>query len=99
MRRMLVLGAVLAAVAVAFADSSIVVLALPDLLFRWHTSIESVSWIVTAYNVAVAVASVALLVLARRRRPVVLTRVGLAVFLGGCVLCGSGWGLWPLVGF
>ncbi len=98
-RRLFVLVAVLAAVAVAFADSSIVVLALPDLLFRWHTSIESVSRIVTAYNVAVAVASVGLLVFARRRSPVVLARVGLGLFLVGCVLCGAAWDLWPLVGF
>jgi len=42
------------AVGVAFADSSIVVLGLPELYARFHTSIEGVSWVVTAYNAAVA---------------------------------------------
>jgi len=49
-----------AAVAVAFADSSIVVLALPELYARFNTTIEGVSWVVTAYNLAVAVTALAL---------------------------------------
>ena len=47
-------GLVAVAVAIAFADSSVVVLALPELYGRFHTTIEGVSWVVTAYNVAVA---------------------------------------------
>ena len=54
------------AVAVAFADSSIVVLALPELYGRFDTTIEGVSWVVTAYN-----ASVALVALTPRRMPTV----------------------------
>ena len=42
------LVALAAAVALAFADSSIVVLALPDLLARYRTSIQDVSWVITA---------------------------------------------------
>ena len=48
------------AVAVAFADSSIVVLALPQLYTRFETSITGVSWIVTSYNAAVAVTEISL---------------------------------------
>ena len=53
-RRLLTL-AVAAAVAVAFADSSIVVLALPDLYSRFDTSIVGVSWVITSYNLVLAV--------------------------------------------
>src|SRR5438094_617665 len=48
-----------AAVALAFADSSIVVLALPELLQRFHTSVSNVAWGVTSYNLAVALVSAA----------------------------------------
>ena len=37
---------VAAAVAIAFADSSIVVLALPQLYGQLHTSIQGVAWVV-----------------------------------------------------
>ena len=63
-------AAIWAAVALAFADSSIVVLALPDLLRQLDTSIAGVSLVITVYNVAVVVAT-PLVVLARppgRRR-------------------------------
>ena len=59
-------AAVAAAVAIAFADSSIVVLALPELYGRFHASIVGVSWVITAYNAAVAVMALALLLFAHR---------------------------------
>jgi predicted MFS family arabinose efflux permease len=68
-RRTSVLTAlVTAAVGIAFADSSIVVLGLPELYARFHTSIEGVSWVVTAYNAAVAVSALALIVFVHRIR-------------------------------
>ena len=48
---------VAAAVAIAFADSSVVVLALPQLYVQFHTTIEGVAWVVTTYNAAVAQAN------------------------------------------
>ena len=47
--------AVAASVAVAFADSSIVVLALPDLYGAFNTSIVGVFWVITSFNPVVAV--------------------------------------------
>ena len=58
--------AVAAAVAIAFADSSIVVLALPELYTRFHTSLEGVSWVVTAYNLAVAMTALVLVFFVHR---------------------------------
>jgi MFS family permease len=85
------------AVAVAFADSSIVVLALPELYVELDASIVGVSWVVTAYNLVVAAAVLALLPLAHRVRPVGLAATGLLVFLGASILCALAGGLTTLV--
>lgn len=77
------------AVGVAFADSSIVVIALPELLGRFDTTIPAVSWVITAYNLTVAVVALALVPFVRRLSPVWLTRVGLVVFSAACVACAA----------
>src|SRR5947208_1768114 len=59
---------VAAIVAIAFADSSIVVLALPQLYKRFETSITGVSWVVTSYNAALAAVAAAGLVAVARRK-------------------------------
>ena len=51
---------VVAAVALAFADASVVALALPDLYLEFEASISAVSWVLTAYALAVAVAGLVL---------------------------------------
>ncbi len=85
-------AAVAAAVGIAFADSSIVVLALPQLLDELNTSITPVSWVITAYNLVVAVVALAL---GSRLGRASARRVGLAglvVFLAAslaCALAGS----------
>ncbi len=74
-------------VAVAFADSSIVVLALPELFIELQTTIPEISWVVTAYNLAVVVAAFALLPFVRRVRPAWLLLAGLGVFLAAAIAC------------
>ncbi len=93
------LGSVLGAVAVAFADSSIVVLALPDLLREYDASIGGVSWVVTAYNLVLALASLALVRLACRLEERRLVLSGLALFLAASLACGFAWNLVSLVAF
>jgi predicted MFS family arabinose efflux permease len=93
------LSLLLGAVAVAFADSSIVVLALPDLLRQYGSSIGAVSWVVTAYNLVLALASLALVWLARRLDERRSVRIGLALFLAASLACGSAWNLGSLVAF
>jgi MFS family permease len=87
-----------AAVAVAFADSSIVVLALPQLYGQFHTSIEGVSWVVTAYNLAVAVAALLLVLFVHRVNASWVLGVGLVVFLAGSIACASSQNLGFLIG-
>ena len=54
------------AVALAFADASIVVLALPEIVTRLHTSISHVTWVIMAYNLALIVTAAAVIPSARR---------------------------------
>jgi MFS family permease len=86
--RGLALIALLAAVAVAFADSSIVVLALPDLLRRFDVSIAGASWVVTAYNLSLAVVA---LVYSRTSATSLsaarATQLGALVFLAASLGC------------
>ncbi len=80
------------AVAVVLADSSVVVLALPDVLSTFDVSIERVSWVITAFNLALAVAAVPAAVLAARAGPGRVTAAGLAGFAvasGVCAAAGS----------
>jgi Major Facilitator Superfamily len=86
-------SAVAAAVAIAFADSSIVVLALPELYGRFHTSIVGVSWVITAYNAAVAVTALGLLLLVHRVDAGRLLTVGLSVFFVASIGCALAQGL------
>ena len=90
-RSLLVAGVAFAA-AVAFADSSIVVLALPELYARFDTSIEGIAWVITSYNLVLAVVGLALVFVVHRVRAHVLLGVGSILFLGAslaCALAGS----------
>jgi len=88
-----------AAVAAAFADSSIVVLALPDLYRAFDTSIVGVSWVVTSYNMAVVAAAVFFLPLASRLEPGATARAGIMLFAFASLGCAAAWRLEALVGF
>jgi predicted MFS family arabinose efflux permease len=84
--------AIWAAVALAFADSSIVVLALPDLLRQLDTTIGAVSLVITVYNVAVVLSTPFVVRLVRRAGPRRCLHAGLLLFaLGsaGCALAGT----------
>ncbi|HKP19357.1 MAG TPA: MFS transporter, partial [Gaiellaceae bacterium] len=85
--------------AVAFADSSIVVLALPNLYGAFDTSIVGVSWVITSYNVVVAVAALGAVALARRLSPRAVVRSGLVLFTAGSVGCACAWSLAALIAF
>jgi MFS family permease len=86
------------AVAIAFADSSIVVLALPELYARFDTTIEGVAWVITAYNAAVAVTGLGLVLLVHRLNGSVVAGCGLLVFLAASIACALAGSLGFLVG-
>lgn len=86
-RRSLLVVAVAMAVAVAFADSSIVVLALPELYATFDTTIDGVAWVITSYNLVLAVCALALVLVAHRIRADLLLAAGTVVFLAAGVAC------------
>jgi MFS family permease len=90
---------VAASVAVAFADSSIVVLALPDLYGDFNTSIVGVSWVITSFNLVVAVVALLLVPATRRLNPRRLGQVGLALFTAASIGCAASWNLGALIVF
>jgi MFS family permease len=60
-------AALATSVAIVLADSSIVTLALPEILAEYDTSVFGVSWILTAFNLVLALAVVPATLLAHRR--------------------------------
>jgi MFS family permease len=75
------------AVALAAADSAIVVLAVPQLLAHFGRSIPSTAWVVTAYNLAAAIAGAVVVVTAGRLRTRRLLATGLVVFAAATIGC------------
>jgi carbonic anhydrase len=66
-------------IALALADSSVVTLALPDILARFELEIAEVAWVLTSYNLVLALAAVPAAFVARRR-PGAAYAVGIVVF-------------------
>src|SRR5262249_315592 len=65
-----------------------VVLALPDLYRTFDVSIVTVSWTITAYNLAIVLGAIAVLPIERRVRGHVLAAAGLGVFAVASLSCG-----------
>jgi MFS family permease len=74
-------------VGLALADSSIVTLALPEILGQFDVAITSVAWVLTSFNLVLAVVAVPAAYMARRR-PREAFGVGVLVFAGASLACG-----------
>jgi MFS family permease len=90
---------VAASVAVAFADSSIVVLALPDLYGAFNTTLVGVSWVITSYNLVVAIAAGVVAVFSRRLDPRRVAQAGLVLFTLASIGCAASVNLPMLIAF
>src|ERR1700761_5556580 len=76
------------AVGLVLADSSIVVLALPDIYRDLGTSVFGVTWVLVSFNLVMALAAVPAAKLGRRVGPGRAAAVGLAIFAGAGLACG-----------
>lgn len=76
------------AVGLVLADSSIVVLALPDIYRELDTGVAGVVWVLISFNLGMALAAVPAAHLARRVGPGRGAALGLAVFAGAGIACG-----------
>ncbi len=77
-----------AAVALAFADASVVVLGLPSIYGELHTTVVQASWVITVYAVVVTVVALLVGPLGARLRPASVALVGLVGFAAGSALSG-----------
>jgi MFS family permease len=77
------------AVGLVLADSSIVVLALPEIYRELDTSVAGVTWVLVSFNLVMALAAVPAAHLARRVGPGRTAAVGLAVFAGAGLACAA----------
>lgn len=84
-------------IGLALADSSVVTLALPDILRRFDVEIPQVAWVLTSYNLVLAAAAVPAAYVARRR-PVTAFFLGTLVFAGASLACGLAPSFEALVG-
>ena len=75
------------AVGLALADSSIVTLALPDIVSRFGVSISDVAWVLISYNLVLAAGAVPAAHLVRGR-PRAYCSAGLVVFAAASLGCG-----------
>jgi len=82
------LAALAIAVGLVLADSSIVVLALPQIYRELDTSVAGVTWVLISFNLVMALAAVPAAHLARRTGPGRAAAVGLAIFAGASIACG-----------
>jgi MFS family permease len=76
------------AVGLVLADSSVVVLALPEIYRQLDTSVAGVTWVLISFNLVMALAAVPAALLARRVGPGRAAAVGLAIFAGAGLACG-----------
>lgn len=73
-------------IGLALADSSVVTLALPDILRQFDVEIPQVAWVLTSYNLGLALAAVPA-AYAARRRPVPAFLAGTLVFAAASLAC------------
>jgi MFS family permease len=80
--------ALAAAVGLVLADSSVVVLALPDIYRDFDVSVSTVVWVLIAFNLVLAAAAVPAAHVAVRSGPARLTVAGLLLFALASLACG-----------
>ena len=85
-------------VAMVLADSAVVILALPAIYREFSATVVDVAWVVTAFNLAVAVAAIPAAGLVRRVGAARLCSVGLLLFAAASLGCALAPSLGVLIG-
>ena len=74
------------AVAIVLADSSVVTIALPEILGRYDVEVETLAWALTSFNLALALSAIPASLLARRRA-LPAYAAGVVVFAAASLTC------------
>ena len=75
------------AVGLVLADSSVVTLGLPDVLVEFDAAPPDVAWVLTGYNLVLALAALPAALLVRRASPSAVAGIGLVVFAAASLAC------------
>lgn len=86
-------AALATAVGLVLADSSVVVLALPDIYRELDVSVAAVTWVLIAFNLVLALVAVPAAFAASRFGPARLALAGLGVFAVSSLACGLAGGI------
>ncbi|MBJ7328790.1 MAG: MFS transporter [Solirubrobacteraceae bacterium] len=81
------------AAGLVLADSSVVTLALPEILRSLDATVAGVAWVLTAFNIALAVAAIP----AARLAPKPAYAGGLVIFAAACLVCAKATSLEMLI--
>jgi MFS family permease len=73
-------------VGIVLADSSVVTIALPEILARYDVELATLAWVLTAFNLALAISALPAAFVARRR-PAGVFAVGIVVFAAASLAC------------
>ena len=73
-------------VGIVLADSSVVTIALPEILAQYDVEIATLAWVLTSFNLALAVSALPAAFVARRR-PVPVFGLGIVVFAAASLVC------------
>ena len=73
-------------VGIVLADSSVVTIALPEILARYDVEIETLAWTLTSFNLALALAALPAAFVARRR-PAPIFAAGAVAFAAASLIC------------
>jgi MFS family permease len=84
-------------VALVLADSSVVVLALPEIYRELDVSVTAVTWVLVAFNLVLALAAVPAAGLARRHGPARVALAGMVLFGVSSLACGLASAIEPLL--
>ena len=76
------------AIGLALADSSIVTLALPDVLREFDVDVTTVAWVLTSFNLVLAVVALPAALIARRMPSTAAFTIGTIVFAAASFVCG-----------
>jgi len=76
-------------VALVLADSAIVTLALPDILFHLDTSVGQVAWVLISFNLVLGLGAVPTAMIFAKAQPRTFSAVGIAVFAGSSAWCAA----------
>src|SRR2546422_10458980 len=98
-RRWRIWGVVMIGLFMALIDVTIVNISIPTLQRDLHAKVDTVSWVLNAYNITFAVLLVSMGRLADQFGRKRYFLIGMSIFTIGSLLCALAWSIHALIGF